>query len=71
MPTATEFREPQVEDRVQVRGPARVLRMQPMPQLPPLLSQRPLFADSLLDSGDQERLVAGLRRRSLSRFSAY
>jgi periplasmic protein TonB len=55
MPTATEFREPQVEDRVQVRGPARVLRMQPMPHLPRLLSQRPLFADSLLDSGDQER----------------
>jgi len=55
MPTATEVWEPQVEDRVQVRGPARVLRMQPMPQLPRLLSQRPLFADSLLDSGDQER----------------
>ncbi len=55
MPTATEVWEPQVEDRVQVRGPARGLRMQPMPQLPRLLSQRPLFADSLLDSGDQER----------------
>jgi len=55
MPTATEVREPQVEDRVQVRGPARVLRTQPMPQLPRLLPQRPLFADSLLDSGDQER----------------
>jgi protein TonB len=55
MPTATEVREPQVEDRVQVRGPARVLRMQPMPHLPRLLPQRPLFADSLLDSGDQER----------------
>src|SRR6266700_7441790 len=55
MPTATEVREPQVEDRLQVRGPARVLRTQPMPQLPRLLPQRPLFADSLLDSGDQER----------------
>jgi periplasmic protein TonB len=55
MPTATEVREPQVEDRVQVRGPARVLRTRPVPQLPRLLPQRPLFADSLLDSGDQER----------------
>jgi periplasmic protein TonB len=55
MPTATEVREPQVEDRVQVRGPARVLRTRLVPQLPRLLPQRPLFADSLLDSGDQER----------------
>jgi protein TonB len=55
MPTATEVWEPQVEDRVQVRGPARVLRTRPVPQLPRLLPQRPLFADSLLDSGDQER----------------
>jgi periplasmic protein TonB len=55
MPTATEVAEPQVEDRVQVWGPARVLRTPPMPHLPRPLPQRPLFADSLLDSGDQER----------------
>jgi protein TonB len=55
MPTATEAREPQVEERVKVREAARVARTQEMPRIRPLLRQRPLFADSLLDSGRQER----------------
>jgi len=53
MPTATEVREPQVEDRVNVWEAARVQptgKTLPIPQL-----QRPLFADSLLDSGQQEK----------------
>jgi protein TonB len=55
MPTATEVREPQVEERVRVWEAARVPRAQKMPQIPHLLQQRPLFADSLLDLGKQER----------------
>ena len=53
MPTATEVREPQVEDRMNVWEAARVQptrKTLPIPQL-----QRPLFADSLLDSGQQEK----------------
>src|SRR5712692_3517376 len=53
MPTATEVREPQVEDRVNVWEEAQVQptrKTLPIPQL-----QRPLFADSLLDSGQQEK----------------
>ena len=53
MATATEVREPQVEDRVNVWEAARVQptrKTLPIPQL-----QRPLFADSLLDSGQQEK----------------
>jgi periplasmic protein TonB len=55
MPTATEVREPQVEERVRVWEAARVPRTQEVLQIPQLLGQRPLFADSLLDSGKQER----------------
>jgi periplasmic protein TonB len=54
MPTATEVREPQVEERVRVWEAARVPRTQEV-QIPQLLRQRPLFTDSLLDSGKQER----------------
>ena len=55
MPTATEAREPQVEERVKVWEAARVARTQEMPRIRPLLRQKPLFADSLLDSGQPER----------------
>src|ERR1700674_310428 len=55
MPTATEVREPQVEERANVWEAARVARTQEVLQIPQLLRQRPLFADSLLDSGQQER----------------
>jgi periplasmic protein TonB len=55
MPTATEAREPQVEERVNVWEAARVARTREMPRIRPLLRQRPLFADSLLDSGQPER----------------
>ena len=55
MPTTTEVREPQVEERVKVWEAARVARTQGVLQIPQLLQQRPLFADSLLDSGQQER----------------
>jgi protein TonB len=55
MPTATEVREPHVEERVRVWEPARVPRTQEVLQIPQPLRQRPLFADSLLDSGKQER----------------
>ena len=54
MPTATEVREPQVEERVRVWEAARVPRTREV-QIPQLLRQRPLFTDSLLDSGKQER----------------
>jgi protein TonB len=55
MPTATEVREPQVEKRVNVWEAARVGRTLEVLPIPQLLRQRPLFADSLLDSGQQER----------------
>lgn len=56
MPTAMEVREPQVEERVNVWEAARVARTREMPRITrPLSQQRPLFADSLLDSGQQER----------------
>ena len=55
MPTATEVQEPQGEERVRVWEAARVPRAQKVPQIPQLLQQRPLFADSLLDLGKQER----------------
>jgi protein TonB len=55
MPTATVVREPQVEKRVNVWEAARVGRTLEVLPIPQLLRQRPLFADSLLDSGQQER----------------
>jgi protein TonB len=55
MPATTEVREPQVEERVKVWEAARVARTQEVLRIPQLLRQRPLFADSLLDSGQQER----------------
>jgi protein TonB len=55
MATATEVREPQVEDRVKVWEAARVQPTRKALPIPQLLQQRPLFADSLLDSGQQER----------------
>ena len=55
MPTVAEGREPQSEELVRVCEAARVPRAQKVRQIPQLLQQRPLFADSLLDSGKQER----------------
>jgi periplasmic protein TonB len=55
MATTTEVREPQVEDRVKVWEAARVQPTRKAVPIPQLLQQRPLFADSLLDSGQQER----------------
>ena len=55
MATTTEVREPQVEDRVKVSEAARVQPTRKALPIPQLLQQRPLFADSLLDSGQQER----------------
>ncbi len=55
MSTATEVREPQVEERVRVRKAALAPRRQEVLQTSQLPQQRPLFADSLLDSGKKER----------------
>ncbi len=55
MPTATEVREQRVADRAEGWEAARVPRTQGVLQIPHLLLQRPLFADSLLDSDKQER----------------
>jgi len=52
MPTATEVREPQVEERVRVQEGAQAPRRREVLQIQ---RQRPLFADSLLDFGKQER----------------
>ena len=59
MPTATEIQEPQIENPVEVCEPVRV----PQASAPPQIAgpQRPLFADSLLDAGEQER-----KRRKLA-----
>jgi protein TonB len=54
MPTATEVREPQIENPVQVQELVSVEK-QAIFEIPGPLPQRPLFADSLLDSGEQER----------------
>ena len=53
MPTATEIREPRVENPVDVQEPVRVPQPPAMPQTAG--TQRLLFADSLLDAGEQER----------------
>jgi periplasmic protein TonB len=65
MPTATDVREPQIEDPAVVWEPVRIPLRQAIRQIsrPPV--QRPLFADSLLDSGRQERN----RRRFAAVFS--
>src|SRR5262249_1559403 len=55
MPTATEVREPRLEGWAEVRNPALVLRTGEMLQSPRLVQPRPLFADSLLASGKQDR----------------
>lgn len=55
MPIVTEGREPQSEELVRVCEAERVPRAQKVRQIPQLLQRRPLFADSLLDSGKQER----------------
>ena len=55
MPTATEVREPQIENPVEVQELVRGEQKQAMPEIPGPLPERPLFADSLLDSGEQER----------------
>ncbi len=52
MPTATGVREPQTE---KVREEVRVPQKQGTGKIPGPPYQRPLFADSLLDAGDQER----------------
>jgi protein TonB len=53
MPTASEVREPQIENLVEVREAVRVPQKKEMAQI--AVPQRPLFADSLLDAGEQER----------------
>lgn len=55
MPTATEVREPQIENPVEVQELVKDAQKQVMPEIPGPLPERPLFADSLLDSGAQER----------------
>jgi protein TonB len=54
MPTATGAREPQAADRAKVWEAVRVARTQEVLQIPHL-QRRPLFADSLLETGKQER----------------
>jgi protein TonB len=53
MPTATEVREPQVENPIYVQEPVRVPQAPAIPPMPG--TGRPLFADSLLDASQQER----------------
>src|SRR6266568_4654296 len=65
MPTATEVREPEIENPAVVWQPVRIPLRQAIPQGSRLTVQRPLFADSLLDSGRQERN----RRRFAAVFS--
>lgn len=65
MPTANEVREFQIEDPVEVREPVRVPQKQAMRAFAGPLPERPLFADSLLDAGEQERK----RRKFAAMFS--
>jgi len=60
MPTTFEVQDPQVDGGVQVQEPITVPQVQELWQ-PPLLPERPLFADSLLDSGRPDR-----KRRTLA-----
>jgi protein TonB len=61
MATATEVREPQVENAVEVWQPVRVAQRPALPQIPCRLPpQRPLFADSLLDLGRPEKRRRGV-----------
>ena len=62
MPTATEVQEPQIENPVEVQELVRDPQKQAMLEIPGPLPQRPLFADSLLDSGAQEKKAANLQR---------
>ena len=55
MPTATEVQEPQIENPVEVQELVRDPQKQAMLEIPGPFPQRPLFADSLLDSGAQEK----------------
>jgi protein TonB len=55
MPTATEVREPQIENPVEIREAVGVPQKQGIGEIPSPPYQRPLFADSLLDAGEQER----------------
>ena len=55
MPTAAKVQELQIENPVEVQELVRDTEKQAMPEIPALLPERPLFADSLLDSGAQER----------------
>jgi hypothetical protein len=55
MPTATEVREPQIENSAVVWEPVRIPLRQAIQQISHLPVQPPLFADSLLDPGQQER----------------
>lgn len=55
MPAATEIGEPQIESPVEVLSPVRVPLTLAIPEIAGPVPQRPLFADSLLDSGEQER----------------
>jgi periplasmic protein TonB len=65
MPTATEVRQPLIKNPAVVWQPVRIPRRRTIPQISRLPVQRPLFADSLLDSGKQERN----RRRFAAFFS--
>jgi protein TonB len=61
MATATEVREPQVENAVEVWQPVRVAQRPALPQIPCWLPpQRALFADSLLDLGRPEKRRRGV-----------
>ena len=55
MPTATEIREPQIEHRVEFREEVRAPQKQGLGKSSGPPYQRPLFADSLLDAGEQEQ----------------
>ena len=65
MPTATEVREPQFENPVEVQEPVKVPRKQAIPEIAGPLPERLLFAQSLLDAGEQERK----RRKFAAMFS--
>jgi len=65
MPAATETREQEVADLVKAPLPPRVLQMPgTVPEIP-RLPQRPMFADSLLDSSRRDKR----RRRAATGFS--
>jgi protein TonB len=55
MPTATEVREPQIENPVEIREAVGAPQKQGIGEIPGPPYQRPLFADSLLDAGEQEK----------------